>query len=40
MSGIILFLILTIVSINMMIGWALIAYLFIDAKRSHYESTL
>ena len=40
MTGIVLFLILTIVSINTMIGWALITYLFIDAKRSHYESSL
>ena len=40
MSGITLFLLFALVSINTMIGWALIAYLFIDAKRSHHESSL
>jgi len=37
MMGIVLFLILTIVSINLLVGWTLAAYLYIDAKRSHLK---
>ena len=40
MMGIILFLVLIVLWINILIGWAAITYLFIDAKRSHHESSL
>ena len=40
MMGIILFLVLIVLWINILIGWTLAAYLFIDAKRSHHESSL
>ena len=36
----IIFLVGVIASVEIIVGWALIAYLYIDAKRSHHESSL
>ena len=36
----IIFLVGVMASVEIIVGWALIAYLYIDAKRSHYESSL
>ena len=36
----ILFLVLVAASIEIVVGWSLILYLYIDAKRSHHESKI